>query len=372
MPLDLSRAGHDPGDPALEPMLADLQGNILKSYGRNGTVLLLIRFLGNDPAAARRWIQGFARAFVTTARIQEQQSAAFKWSRQPTLGGLFANVFLTARGYLALGIPDEQVPRDLQAFFNRGMPVRQGALRDPKIESWQAEFQRAIDAMASLASDDVAELHRHAAAVQAELSGIAAEVWAETGSRVYRKLEQNVIGFDRAIEALARTIKATPERWREPMRSAASRTVRRSSSETGPRARTRPRTTSTIPAILTPAAARSTPIRGRRIRAAIPAPCSRRECRSRRNGAIGSSAARSISAGPRTSESRPWGFTSSVSRRTSACNSSSSRPSGPARSGSSSRKQAPTPSSARGTTCRRGRSGPIGGAIPAPARPACR
>lgn len=275
MPIDLSRIGIEPDDPAYQPLLMDLQGNILKGNGRNWCVFLFIRFKADDPAA-RGWIGDFARAFVPAAQVQEEQAAAFRASNLAERGGLFASFFLSAQGYLTLGFSYEKLPRDSQAWFNAGMQARQGALRDPRVDDWQAEFREPVDAMALLASDDEAEVRQHATDLQAQLAGIGADAWAEVGSRwfneeqldvepfgyvdgasnprffrndidrakavggdrwdpsapldlvllkdpnglgeeshgsflVYRKLEQDVRGFDQAIEELARTLGTTPE-----------------------------------------------------------------------------------------------------------------------------------------------------------------
>jgi Dyp-type peroxidase family len=196
MPIDLSLTAIDPGDPEARPLLDDLQGNILKGHGRNYSVLLPIRLKRDNPAPARAWIADFARHFVTTATAQKEQATRFRSSNQPALGGLFANFFLTARGYQTLGFADEQVPRDLQALFNgAGMKARQGALRDPKVETWQPEFQQPIDAMALLASDDQGEVHQQAARAHAQLAGIAETTWSETGSRWFNQSQGDIEPF---------------------------------------------------------------------------------------------------------------------------------------------------------------------------------
>jgi Dyp-type peroxidase family len=196
MPIDLSRTGIDPGATASRPLLDDLQGNILKGHGRNWSILIPIRLKRDNPAAARGWIADFARRFVTTATAQGEQAARFRASNLPALGGLFASFFLTARGYRTLGFPDSRIPRDLDAFFNGGgMKARQGALRDPKVETWQAEFQQAIDAMALLASDDPSDVRRQADVVQAQLAGIADATWTETGCRWLNRSQADVEPF---------------------------------------------------------------------------------------------------------------------------------------------------------------------------------
>ena len=322
MPIDLSRIGIEPDDPAYQPLLRDLQGNILKGNGRNWSVFLFIRFKADDPAAARGWIGDFARAFVTAAQVQEEQAAAFRASKLAEKGGLFASFFLSAQGYLTLGFSYEKLPRDSQAWFNAGMQARQGALRDPRVNDWQAEFREPVNAMALLASDDEAEVRQHATDLQAQLAGIGADAWAEVGSRWFNEEQLDVepfgyvngasnprffrndidrakaVGGDRwdpsalstwssskiptgsarrATEASSSTASSNktcggstggsrswrgrsgrPPSSREPMRSADSRMARRSSSGINPRGPTPPRTISTIPATPRPPGAPST------------------------------------------------------------------------------------------------------------------
>jgi Dyp-type peroxidase family len=276
MSLDLSQAGIGPNDPTFQPLLNDLQGNILKFHGRDWTAQILLRFKAGQAELARAWVRQFATSSVTTARRQEDQAAAFRSSGSPSRGGLFANFFLSARGYLTLGFPFDRIPQDPQTRFNEGMAARQGALRDPALTSWQEEFQKPVDAMALLASDDRGELEQAVKACRESLAGIADAAWVESGSRwrnaagldiepfgyvdgvsqpqffrkgidmaraqgvdqwapsapldlilatdpngsgehscgsflVYRKLEQDVPGFQQQIEALATTLGTTPE-----------------------------------------------------------------------------------------------------------------------------------------------------------------
>ena len=276
MAVDLTQTAIDPADPEHQAFLADLQGGILKGHGRDYTAHLFIRFdTGNQPAA-RRWISDFARNYITTAQSQNEQAEAFKAARQESGGGVFANLFLTAAGYLALGYPADRIPRDSEARFNSGMKSRQRALGDPAVSEWQKEFQQDIHGLALLASDHRDEIERASSEVKSQLTRFSASVWQENGSRwyndagldiepfgyvdgvsepvffkkavekarsdgadkwdssaplglvlsrdpngagedsygsflVYRKLEQDVIGFQRWVHALASKLGVTPE-----------------------------------------------------------------------------------------------------------------------------------------------------------------
>ena len=58
----------DPGSHL--PLLADLQGNIIKSHGRDYSVLLFLRWRPEQVEAARAWIASFASRWITSALQQ--------------------------------------------------------------------------------------------------------------------------------------------------------------------------------------------------------------------------------------------------------------------------------------------------------------
>ncbi|MGH9852177.1 MAG: Dyp-type peroxidase, partial [Blastocatellia bacterium] len=65
MAVDLDATGIDPLDPKYDQMLKQLQGNILKSHGRDHSAHIVLRFTA-EPHAAKQWIQQFARERLTT------------------------------------------------------------------------------------------------------------------------------------------------------------------------------------------------------------------------------------------------------------------------------------------------------------------
>src|SRR5262245_50773815 len=110
-PLDLDAADA----PAF---LGALQGNILKSHGRDHAAHLFVRFA--DAASARAWIAAVADTLVTSAQQQSAQRARWGIGRGP--GDLFGSLLLSHAGYVALGVPPEQIPKEPgRTYFERGM-----------------------------------------------------------------------------------------------------------------------------------------------------------------------------------------------------------------------------------------------------------
>lgn len=173
--MNLDATKIDPDDPAFREMLENLQGNILKGHGRDHTVHIFFR-LDDDAGAAREGLKAVV-AGVTSAAEQHEQTTRFKRFGVP--GGLFANFFLSASGYQALGI-------DPTAFgdphFKDGMKAARAALADPPIDSWDAGYQDPrIDAMLLLADDDPGFLLRRAGDVIRDIERFATVVAVERG-----------------------------------------------------------------------------------------------------------------------------------------------------------------------------------------------
>jgi Dyp-type peroxidase family len=177
-PLDLTH-------PGARPFLDRIQGNILKSHGRDYTAQIFIRF-GADPAVARLWIAEFAKLRVTSAAQQLQQRNAWRAAGGP--GEVFACSHLSYAGYQALGIPESSIPSEPNAtYFSRGMKNQATADRtfnDPPAERWEKPFQGAMHALAILAHDDADELKAHVAQVLQTLGTVADAVWVEQGARL--------------------------------------------------------------------------------------------------------------------------------------------------------------------------------------------
>src|SRR5215210_1499129 len=107
MAIDLNNSAPiDPTDPQFATMLENLQGNILKGHGRDHTVHIFVEF-DCDAAAVREALTSLAGEVVTSAAQQQIESEQFKAFGIP--GAMFGNVFLTAKGYRAVGFSEAQL-----------------------------------------------------------------------------------------------------------------------------------------------------------------------------------------------------------------------------------------------------------------------
>jgi len=135
-----------------EPLLNEIQGNIIKSHGRNHAVYLFLKFNDNIEAA-KEWIGNFSHRYVTSALEQAEQGKLYRENKDVP-GTIFANFFLTRAGYMHLGYAYEQLPHE--DAFRQGMqdPNMQNELGDDS-QQWEAGFQNEIHALVLLAADRI-------------------------------------------------------------------------------------------------------------------------------------------------------------------------------------------------------------------------
>lgn len=186
-PLYLMQTAIDPNDPldptnaaAVAAMMADTQGNILKSHGRNHSYHLFFWFDEDQPEAARAWVRAVVAPRVTSAMQQWQDAAAFRAAGVD--GGTFVNFALSANGYRKLGFDGANIPNDPS--FLGGARGSIDTLNDPPIKQWQRGFQRRLDALLILADDNHDRLQAGHDEILASLGafGDAVEcVFVETG-----------------------------------------------------------------------------------------------------------------------------------------------------------------------------------------------
>ena len=194
--VDLNQTNIDPDDPQYQPMLEDLQGNILKSHGRDYSAHIFIKFK-SDPDAAKKWISNFAEDFVTSAKKQLDNSARYRRSNRQVSGGLFANFFLSARGYQSLGFnlvvaTDSNFP---SATFIAGLQAYQKQLYDPPVGEWEEGFQDKIHALILLADDNHDNLEEQAKKVMEDVGAVADIVNTQAGIALRNEKEQVIEHF---------------------------------------------------------------------------------------------------------------------------------------------------------------------------------
>lgn len=152
MSLDLKKSGISQTDPDYLAIADDLQGNILTSHGRNFTGQLLVRF---DPAH-RAEVRAYLQKLAITERItsaKQQRADADLFSKQKKAGKVptqvfFRAVYLTAKGYAALGFSSDQLEaKQFDPQFMAGMQASQANLHDPLVNDWEGGYQNEGDAL---------------------------------------------------------------------------------------------------------------------------------------------------------------------------------------------------------------------------------
>lgn len=140
--------------------LSNLQGNILKSHGREAAVHVLVSFQKGAGEQAKRILSGLN---LTSAAEQREQTRR----HQQGSSELFTALYLSAKGYEYLGYSQGKFSK----VFWKGM--RAAKLGDPSAEKWEALYRRELHAMVLFAHDRRAILERHVEQLQAKLHGIA-------------------------------------------------------------------------------------------------------------------------------------------------------------------------------------------------------
>jgi len=115
-----------------EPLLKEIQGNILKSHGRNHAVYLFLKFKKHekdkeeakkDIEKTKQWIGSFSHKYVTSALEQAKQGKRYRQNQEvpgkDVPAKVFASFFLTRAGYMHLGYTYAQLPNE--DAFRQGM-----------------------------------------------------------------------------------------------------------------------------------------------------------------------------------------------------------------------------------------------------------
>ncbi len=119
---------------------ADIQGNILKSHGREFTNFLFLKFNKEKSEEIKNWISIFAFTRVVSSKKQKADSDKFrphryKFSASEVGQEFVISFMLSAEGYRVLGVPDSETPDD--EGFLIGMRGRRKVLKDRSDRYWQ-------------------------------------------------------------------------------------------------------------------------------------------------------------------------------------------------------------------------------------------
>ena len=203
MAIDLTKPAKDVDitAAAYQPMLKNLQGNILKSHGRNASRQVFLRFTGT-PAQVKAWIRNKIAPRVLTAAEQFEQSK--KRKTDPNFdGGVVILFHLSAAGYSFLGFDPQKLKS--KAFRGGMKDQKKGAFKevidgildidnvDPKPATWEPGFRKEIHAMVALADDltdnqdNATRLLNELALLKAQVANIAEVLLVDEGKTLRRE-----------------------------------------------------------------------------------------------------------------------------------------------------------------------------------------
>jgi deferrochelatase/peroxidase EfeB len=209
MPLDLNSKKEpiDHTDKQYEDVLQDLQGNILKSHGKEESVHIFLTF--SDPSkepqktiALKQLIAQFATQDITSAKKQLDDADA--WRESKIDGGIFVHFSLSSSGYEKLGFSKEIQPKganlqnrleatpqelknDYAQVFQLGMKRRQYALLDSPFSAWETAYQSDIDALIIIAADKLTDVKNKELEITDKLRGIATVATVERATKIRRQ-----------------------------------------------------------------------------------------------------------------------------------------------------------------------------------------
>lgn len=163
-------------------LLDDLQGNILKGHGREHTQNLLFVLDSQKPDEGRGFLKDLAQS-IKSAHQQLVEAKAYKNSHQDA--GVFISVFLSAAGYVALGIAEDKIPTD--SAFRSGLKQRKDILSDPEIDDWDPAFQDEIHGMILVGGADETQVRQMRTKIQQQMPASVKIIGTEYGLAMRNK-----------------------------------------------------------------------------------------------------------------------------------------------------------------------------------------
>ncbi|WP_369170532.1 Dyp-type peroxidase [Streptomyces sp. R28] len=210
MAIDLKQTAIDPDiavpptrntTEALRATLDDLQGNILKSHGRDHSRHLFITFktdTADDRKKAREWLAKMVAQDRVTSALQQWEEAKTYRETLETIGSggvismieklrlimaaskVFVGVMLSADAYRDLRL-DAQLPDDPS--YREGAKKRAAVLNDPPKEKWEKTFQGKLHALVVIADDHPTDrIDPLVATLKEELKSFVLRTAEETGT----------------------------------------------------------------------------------------------------------------------------------------------------------------------------------------------
>ncbi|PWU19929.1 MAG: hypothetical protein C5B50_05720 [Verrucomicrobia bacterium] len=195
--LDLTQSNVDPQTPAFQPMLRELQANILKGHGRRFAYHIFLRLDAAKTSQARKWISDFARTRISSALALEQGRQAFKATGAD--GGAVFTLSLSATGYSTLGFKSEQFPKEIEtpansivkdsAVFATGAKASAAKLGDGNVNvDWEEAFRGNVDVLIIVADSHSQKALELSKTIEAEVSEFSTVLLNQKGQVLHRKV----------------------------------------------------------------------------------------------------------------------------------------------------------------------------------------
>lgn len=195
VPVNLDQKGISYNGADFMKIAAEMQGNIVKSHGRDHTAHIFFQFNAGQQDAARVFIKTLADRKITSALKQKQDSdkittekkLAKQEGRAPRLEALqtlFTTLLLSAKGYEFLGLDTTGLDPDfLSGMKNANASSMQ--MFDNPVGNWEPGYQTEIHGMVLIAwgGETRKELDEEMAAIMARLkqNNLAVIVKTEKG-----------------------------------------------------------------------------------------------------------------------------------------------------------------------------------------------
>ena len=165
---------------------ADIQGNIIRPFGRPHAKYLFMQFTAEPPVVRER-LHKLLNQTVTSADLQAKLAAEWKESlktKSSQTAGMFG---VSHAGLLKLqrtGRAPLSPPLGLE-YFQAGMRQQQLPLWEPEVNRWQSEYrQERMDAFLLLCDNDQSRLDKTTKAAKDQLAGFAKVMVEEEGSAI--------------------------------------------------------------------------------------------------------------------------------------------------------------------------------------------
>ncbi len=203
----------DGKDPNYEQILGDLQGGIIKNYGRQYSLYIFIQFDRRKPNEVKQWIRDEIAHSVTSTLAQIEAAkihgqAVKKAGFSPESGELCKNFCLSRHGYQALGLNPADLSREIgDTHFTNGMKqeweksYRLDSPSSPAEDYWYNPPENwdlgnnPIDALISLAHSSVEELAAAAQEIIDKFAKVGKILACEAGYRLKNPDGYSVVSF---------------------------------------------------------------------------------------------------------------------------------------------------------------------------------